>query len=114
MMKVSSFAIGTLLLLAAECALATERWHTAQIRWIYPQGNGGFILVLAAESQYCTNTAVPKYYFIGNGYNGVTEEGAKKMYAAAMMAVSMGRQISIAFDDSTPDCAINRLILRDD
>lgn len=69
--------------------------------------------MLSAESEYCTNSANPKYYLVGDGYNGVNAEGAKKLYAAAMISIAMGRQVSILFDDGTSDCAINRMIVRD-
>lgn len=102
-----------LLFLGIQSAVAVERWHTAPIRWIYPQANGGFIITFTTESAHCTSTAVPKYYYVGQGYNGVSADGATKMYAAAMMAIAMGRQISIAFEDGTNDCAVNRIIVRD-
>lgn len=112
-MKLIGSMFGAFLLLANHSASATDRWHTAQIRWLYPLADGSFHLVLSVESEYCTSAAIPKYYHVGQGYNGVNAEAEKKLYAAAMMAVATGRQVSILFDDSTSDCAINRMIVRD-
>jgi hypothetical protein len=98
-------------LLSGTSAMATERWHTAQIKRIYPQGDGAFVIMFETESAYCSSTATPKYYLVGSGSNGVTAEGEKKIYAAAMTAIALGRQVMVAFDDSTTNCAVNRLIM---
>lgn len=102
-----------LLLLAASRLCAAETWHTAQIRWIYPQADGNFVVTFQSDSAACTSANNPKYYFVGNGYNGVNAEGVTKIYAAAMLALALGKSLTIAFDEGTSSCSVNRALMGD-
>jgi hypothetical protein len=59
----------------------------------------------------CTSAASPDYYYITVGQNGVTADGLRAMHATALTAFAMERQVSIAFDNATANCYINRLIV---
>ena len=102
-------------LFAATCALgpnaslATERGHASTLNFVYPLGTGDFILAFDNDSAQCTALGPPKYMYVSVGQNGVTAEGAKKMFATAMLAFALRKQLSVAFGDSTSACFINRL-----
>jgi hypothetical protein len=87
---------------------ATEQWHSSTLRWVYPLGNGDFVIGFDVDSAACTGVGAPKYMYVAVGQNGVTEEGIKKLYAAALTAFSLGKTLSIAFDDATAYCYVNR------
>ena len=44
--------------------------------------------------------------------NSVTADGAKKMYAIALLAFSTRATLVIAFDDATSSCYINRITIQ--
>jgi hypothetical protein len=90
---------------------AAENWHSSTIRMIYPQADGSFILRFHADDTSCTDVNIPKYYYVTVGQNGMTAEGARKLYAAAMLAMSMEKQFTIAFESN--GCAINRGAITD-
>src|SRR5262245_32884635 len=99
---------GTVMSLAAPVR-ATEQYHTSTLQWIYPVSTGDFVLGFETSSSACTNPQSPKYMYVTVGQNGVTVEGAKKIYAAALVAFALGKSVSIAFDDATIYCYLNRL-----
>jgi hypothetical protein len=90
-------------------AIAVERYHQSTVKWVYPLNGGDFVLGFDADSASCTASGAPKYMYVQVGQNGVNAEGSKKMYAAALLAFAMAKQMSIAFDDATPQCYINRV-----
>lgn len=93
-------------------ANAVESWHTSTIRWIYPQASGDFIVVFDTNAPDCPNTNTSnKYHYVVVNQNGMTEEGAKKIYAAAMMALAMDKTVYAVFDNATASCYINRLVV---
>jgi hypothetical protein len=89
---------------------ATERSHTSTLKFVYPLANGDFVIGFDAESAFCTSASTPnKYYGVYVGQNGVAAAGASKMFAAALLALSTRQSVSIAFDDATANCYVNRL-----
>lgn len=86
-------------------------WHTAKIKNVYPQADGNFVLILYADHSSCTNANSPDYYYVSVGQNGVTQEGANKMYAAALAAAISGKSVTFNFDENSSTCSINRLSL---
>ena len=105
-------ALGLVMLsLGSLAANAAEVWHTAYLKNVYPQANGSVILVFTTDQASCTNTNSPKYYSITVGQNSVTVDGLRAMHATALTAFAMERQVSIAFDNATANCYINRLIV---
>ena len=92
-----------------DSALAAERYHNSTLKWVYPLASGDFALGFDVNSAECTSPGAPqKYMYVQVGQNSVTAEGAKKIYAAALLAFATSKNVSIAFDDSTPQCYINR------
>jgi hypothetical protein len=97
------------LLLAAPLS-AAERWQISTVKFVYPLANGDFVIGLDSDSSFCTSTSSPnKYYHVLVGQYGVTAEGSNKIYAAAMLALATRQTLSLAFDDGTAYCYVNRL-----
>ena len=90
---------------------AAEAWLTATITAVYPQSDGGVALTFSASSPSCTNGSSPKYHYLYVGYNSVTQPGFKNLFAVVMLAFSLGKVVTVNFDDSTPNCFINRIYL---
>jgi hypothetical protein len=99
------------LILMSCAANATEAWHASTIKWLYPQADGSFVLVFDTNAPACTAVGADKYHYVLPSQNGMTVEGAKKLYAAAMMAMAMDKTVQVAFDDSTSNCYVNRLLV---
>lgn len=100
------------LLLAYTNVNADENWQTSTIKSVYPLGSGtSFVIVLQNPTTSCTNAS--NYHYAQVGQNGVTAEGLKLLYAAALAAHLSGRSISINFDGSTDNCFVNRLYVRE-
>jgi hypothetical protein len=87
---------------------AAETWHGSTLQFVYPLSNGDFVIGFDTSSSACTNPNSPKYMYVAVGQNGVDAEGAKKMYAAALTALVAGKTLSVAFDNATPSCYVNR------
>lgn len=95
---------------AAGIAQATERQIYSTVRLVYPQADGSFVVGIDTPSPYCNSTyANPQYLFVAVGQFNVTAEGAEKIYAAALTAMTTGLAVVAAFDDSTSYCYVNRL-----
>lgn len=92
-------------------AQAAEVWHTASIRSVYPLSDGSFVLTFETNAPACSNPNPYKYHHITPTQNGMTEEGAKKVYAAALVAKAASLPVQINFDDSTNLCYVNRMWL---
>ena len=90
---------------------AAETWLSATITAVYPLSDGSVVITFSAQSPSCTNGGSPKYHFLSVGYNGVTQPGLKNLFTVAMLAFSMGKVVAVNFDDSTPNCFINRIYL---
>lgn len=104
--------VSAISLFGPSVTLATERWQQSTLKSVYPQGNGDFVIIFSTESQgYCTSTATPKYYHVAVGQYSVNAEGAKRMYAAALLSLASDLPILIAFDDATSFCYVNRLLI---
>jgi hypothetical protein len=73
--------------------------------------NGSFVLSLANEPTHCTSTQVPKRLTIKVGENNMTAEGARQMFASALVALTSEAGVYVAYDDATSSCYINRLRL---
>ena len=108
-MKIVLVAAAVLALLPTGHTVAAERYHSSTLKFIYPLGNGDFVLGFDADSAQCTAAGSPKYMYVAVGQNGVNEEGAKKLYSASMLAYSMRSPVYVAFDDTTTFCYVNRL-----
>jgi hypothetical protein len=94
-------------------APAAEAWVTSNVKFVYPLGDGNFVLSFVNSPPACTNPGNPKYLYVQAGQNGVNAEGVKAMLATSLSAFLSGKLISAAFDDSTGSCFINRLVILD-
>lgn len=90
---------------------AAPNWHTSTLHAVYPMADGSFILLFNTNAAACTNPNAPyKYHYVKVDQNGMTEAGAQKIYAAALMALAAGKTVTINFDDASDGCYVNRLI----
>lgn len=103
------FAIALSLCVLSISVQAAEVWHTASIRSVYPQSDGSFVLTFETNAPACSNPNPYKYHHVTPTQNGMTEEGARKVYAAALMAKAAALPVQINFDDSTNLCYVNRM-----
>lgn len=99
------------LLIGSNCD-AVERYHTSTIKWVYPLASGDFMLVFDTETTQCFTSGPPRHYHVIVGQNGITAEGSKRIYAAALTALAARMEVDIAFDDATASCYINPLVLK--
>ena len=101
----------TLALALACCAqaFAGAVWHSSTVRNIYPLANGDVVIVFDTDAPTCTNASSPKYHYVRVGENGMTKDGLKNILATALAAASMGKTVTINFDDATSGCFVNRL-----
>lgn len=97
------------LLLGTSVALATEHYHTSTLKFVYPLASGDFVIGFDIDSGFCSSASSPKYHYLTVGQNGVTSEGSKKLFAAVLTAVATRQSVTIAFDDATAYCYVNRL-----
>ena len=89
--------------------VGAEIIHLSTIKMLYPQADGAFVLIFNVDSASCNSPQSPKYYYVTVGQNGVNAEGSKKIYATAMLAMAMNKQVNIAFDNASASCFINRV-----
>jgi hypothetical protein len=84
-------------------------WHASQVKFVYPQGDGSFVVEFVNNSASCSSAAIPtQYFYVVTGQNGVNADGLKNLLATALTAYATGSVLSIAFDNATPYCYINR------
>jgi hypothetical protein len=95
-----------MVLLLAGGEAQAESWHTSKIKNVYPLGDGSFVLIFVDSAAACSNQG--KYHYVSAGAYGVNAEGVKMMMSTALMAHATDKTISIAFDESSPSCYINR------
>ncbi len=98
----------SLMLLSAE-AFSEPYWFTSRIESVYPLANGDFVLIFSEDDPYCT--ASGDYHYVSLGVNGITAEGLKNIYSAALTAAAAGKKVTINADmiDGS-SCYINRLL----
>ncbi|WNZ54680.1 response regulator receiver protein [Microbulbifer sp. MKSA007] len=93
-------------------AVAEEVWFTSTITKVYPHGDGRFVVTFDDDSSACINGNDPKHHWVVLGENGVTQQGLKLMFSAALAGAAAGKEVTINFDDSTNWCYISRLFVR--
>ncbi len=99
------------LLFLPSLSMAIGQWHTSTVKAVYPLANGSFVLSFNTDSPSCSNSTSPKYYYVTVQENGMTQEGAEKIYSAALAAGMGGKEVQINFEDATSGCYVNRLYL---
>jgi hypothetical protein len=101
------------LALAQLAAVAhAETWHTARIKDVYPLGNGSLVLIFVVDAAGCTGAGPGKYHYISAGQAGVNTDGVRLMAATALMAFASDKPVSVAYDETSASCYINRLLAR--
>lgn len=99
-----------LLGLMSTSAIAENIWFTSNIKMIYPTSAGTVILTFKDNSTKCTNKN--KYHHIKVGSNGVTQDGLNTMMSVALSAATLGKPLTIVFDEASSNCYINRMQLK--
>lgn len=107
-MRRSAAIVSIVLLLISSVAHAADSWHTSTLKFVYPLGDGSFVVGFTQNSVYCTNPNNPQYFYVVAGQYGVTADGVKAMLATALVAYTQGSTLSIAFDGTSSACYINR------
>jgi hypothetical protein len=105
------YAAILLMFLAASTAQAADVWHASTISSVYPQADGAFIVTFHTNSPSCTSPS--NYYTVRVSQNGMTDEGARRIYAASLTALALGKTVNINFSDTTTSCYVNRLSVED-
>ena len=100
--------LGILSLIAGHTAGAAEVWHSGTLKSVYPSANGDFVIIFDVDSASCTGGGPGKFHHVTVGQNGVTADGSKKIYALMLAAMMSRNPVSIAFDDSSGACYVNR------
>jgi hypothetical protein len=95
----------------SSASLAAEVWHTSTLKYVYALADGAFVLIFDVSAPSCTSPATDKYFNVAPTQNGMTVEGAKKIYSAALMAMATDKALQFAFDDATANCYINRAMV---
>lgn len=106
-----TLAVAILLPCLAPVLEAADVWHTSTLKAIYPLADGNYILSFTNDASGCTSTSSPKFHYVFVDENGMSAEASKKIYAAALLAYSLGQPVSIAYNDATSNCFVNRLYL---
>ena len=88
-------------------SIADFSWHASEIKRIYPQANGGFVITFKNPSANCTRA--DNYHYVAANAAGVTPEGVKAMLSVSLTAATLGKPISVYFDKDSQGCYINRL-----
>lgn len=108
-MKPIRASVATALLLIATVTFATERNHTGTLKFVYPLASGDFVIAFDVEPTMCSSPSSPKNLYVSVGQNSVTATGSTKLYAAALLALTTRQTVSIAYDDATSNCFVNRM-----
>jgi len=98
-----------LLILSNFSFAATDAWHEAEIKTIYPLADGNFIIIFKVDSANCPATNNGKYHYVSDGAFGMTKEGVKNALSVALSAAAMGKTLKINFDTSNVKCSVNRM-----
>lgn len=108
-MKPIRSCVAALLILTSTPSFATEISFTSTLKFVYPLANGDFVLGFDTDPASCTGAGSPKYIYVSVGQNGMTAAGSAKLFAGAMTALVTRQMVSIAFDNATSYCYVNRL-----
>lgn len=108
-MKPITASVAAALLLMATATFATERSYTSTLKYVYPVSSGDFIIVFDTDPTTCTATGPNKYLYVSVGQNGITATGSAKIYSAALAALYARGIVTVAFDDATTNCFVNRM-----
>jgi hypothetical protein len=108
----SSVIIALALLYHADPAQAGTVWYQGAVQLIYPFNDGSFAVGVPTSLPLCLGSGSGSYLFVVPNANAVTADGAKNMLATVLMAFALGKTISVAYDDSSSSCYVNRLLIQ--
>jgi len=108
-MKTLFVLVGLLGFATAGQSQAATAYVQSTVKFVYPQGDGSFVLGFVSDAGTCSNVNSPKYFYVVAGQNGVTADGLRAMLATALTAFATGSMLAAAFDDATANCYINRI-----
>jgi len=91
---------------------AATQYFQSTLQSVYPLADGSFVLIFTQSGSNCHSLNSPPYFYVTAGQNGVTADGVKAMLATALTAFSLGKTLAGAFDDSTPNCYVNRFSMQ--
>lgn len=86
---------------------AQDVWFSSTIKTVYPLNEGSFILTFREDSPNCMGK--DDYHVVREGLHGVTAEGVKMIYSAALTAAASGTRVAIYFNSATSNCEVNRM-----
>src|SRR5438876_893277 len=86
--------------------MAANTGHAANLTRIDTLGDGRIVLQFDVDNNACPDTNNPKGYYVAVGQNGVTADGIKNILATAMLALSLGKPLTIYFDSATAYCYV--------
>ena len=105
-LKRSSHALLLALLLGWGCPYAANDWYdNVPVGKIYPHGDGRVLLSFVPAAPNCN------WHYVQVGENGMTAEGLKLIYAGALTANALGRNVRVYYDKDTSSCYIARLMV---
>ena len=82
------------------------------IKSVYPFNDGSFAVGVPATLLNCGSSGSGVYLYVTPGQNAVTLDGAKSMLATLLTAFALGHTVQIAYDNSTSNCYVNRLLIQ--
>ena len=94
-------------------ASAASLWVTGSISILYPMGNGAYVVAIeGVTAPNCGATGTSRYFYMAVGQNGVVSDGLRILAATAIAAFSMGKAISIVYDDGSASCFVSALTVQ--
>ena len=96
----------------ATSASAATAWYQGAVQLVYPLNDGSFVIGVPTTLSTCFSSGQGVYLYVTPGQNAVTLDGAKSMLATTLTAFAIARTISVAYDDSTSYCYVNRLLIQ--
>lgn len=108
---VVSVVLVAAILCVPSASVAANVWHASTVKGLYPLADGTFIIILNTDTLDCRSPNNPKYYYVAPGQNAMTVEGAKKVYAAAALAMALNKSVQIYFDNVAASCYINAMVV---
>src|SRR6185312_2558763 len=110
--RTSWVSVGVFLFQALSPAQAATVWYQGPVQLVYPMNDGSFAIGVPNILAVCSGSGSGSYLYVTPGQNGVTMDGVKSMLATVLTAFSQGKTISLAYDDSTAYCYVNRLLIQ--
>jgi len=92
-------------------AYAVNTWiNGTTITGVQVEEDGGVILYLPSNSDPdCLEGG--KLFYVALNQNNMSAEGLKNILALSLVALTTGKQISILYEESTPNCYVKQVYL---